>query len=303
MFKTLKTNLLVAMIASVCGFCAFAVQAQDVQIKNSDGLTLGAELTLAEGKTIADGVVLLTHGTLAHNKMEIIVNLQRLLAERGISSLAPTLSLGVDSRTGMYDCKVPATHKHSDALIEIGFWLNWLKSQGATNVVLAGHSRGGNQTAWFAARENDPVVSKVVLIAPATWSMDETSKSFKKTHNQDLAKVYGEAKAMAESGHGRDLMKGVGVLYCPGADVTADSFLDYYANDDRHHTPNLLGLINKPVLVIAGTEDTVVKGLIDAVTPMADGEKIKLHEIDGAGHFFLDFYVEDAADAMAEFIQ
>ncbi|HEY9079871.1 alpha/beta hydrolase [Magnetovibrio sp.] len=300
MFKTLKTGL-VAAVAVCCA--TFAAHAQEVSIKNADGLTLGASLELADGKTVADGVVLLTHGTLAHNKMEIIVNLQKLLAERGVSSLAPTLSLGLDSRTGMYDCKVPATHKHSDAMVEIGLWLNWLKGQGATNVVLAGHSRGGNQTAWFAARENDPAVSKVVLIAPATWNAKGMAISFEKSHKQPLAKVYGEAEAMVAAGKGAEFMKGVGVLYCPGADVTADSIVDYYVNDDRRHTPNLLPMINVPVLVIAGTKDTVVAGLIDAVEPLADGEKIQLAVIDGADHFFLDFYAEDAADRIAEFIQ
>jgi len=300
MFKTLKTSLIAVL--SLCSV-AFGAQAMDVSLKNVDGLNLSANLSLADGKTVADGVVLLTHGTLAHNKMEIIVNLQRLLAERGISSLAPTLSLGVDNRTGMYDCKVPATHKHSDAMVEIGLWLNWLKTQGATNVVLAGHSRGGNQTAWFAAREDDPVVSKVVLIAPATWTAKGAASGFEKTHKQPLSKVLTKATSMVDAGRGAEFMKGVGVLYCPGADVTAASFVDYYTPDDRMNTPTLLPLINKPVLVIAGTNDTVVKGLIEAVEPMADGEKIKLAVIDGAGHFFLDFYVEDAADAIAEFIQ
>jgi len=299
MLKTFKTGFIAAWLVC-CG--ALAAHAQDVSLKNADGLTLGATLELADGKTVADGVVLLTHGTLAHNKMEIIVNLQKLLAERGISSLAPTLSLGVDKRTGMYDCKVPATHKHSDAMVEIGLWLGWLKGQGAKDVVLAGHSRGGNQTAWFAARENDPVVSKVVLIAPATWNAKSAAKGFEKTHKQPLAKVYAQARALVDAGKGGEFMKGVGVLYCPGADVTADSFISYYEQDDRRHTPNLLPLIKVPVLVIAGTKDTVVKGLIEAVEPMVDGKKIQLAVIDGAGHFFLDFYAEDAADAIAEFL-
>jgi len=300
MFKTLKTGLVAA--ASVC-CVAFAAQAEDVSLKNAAGLGLGANLELADGKSVADGVVMLTHGTLAHNKMEIIANLQKLLAERGVSTLAPTLSLGVDSRTGMYDCKVPSTHKHSDAMVEIGLWLGWLKDHGAKDVVLAGHSRGGNQTAWFAARENDPVVSKVVLIAPATWDAQKAAQGFEKTHKQPLAKVYAEAEALVAAGKGAELMKGVGVLYCPGADVAADSFVDYYTEDERRHTPNLLALIKVPVLVIAGSKDTVVAGLIEAVEPMADGEKIQLAVVDEADHFFLDFYIEDAADAIAEFIQ
>lgn len=300
MIKTLKTSLFAASM--VC-FSAASAFAENVSLKSPDGLTLNANLQLADGKTVADGVVLLTHGTLAHNKMELIVTLQGLLAERDISSLAPTLSLGVDNRTGMYDCKVPATHKHSDAMIEIGQWVEYLKGQGASDIVVAGHSRGGNQTAWYAARENDPAVSKVVLIAPQTWYSDKEDAGFKKNHKQDLAAVFKAAQALADAGKGSEFMKGVGVLYCPGADVTADSFISYYEKDDRMHTPVLLPMIGKPVLVVAGSEDNVVKGLIEAVEPMADGEKLQMVVIDDADHFFLDFFAEDLADSIAEFVQ
>ena len=36
------------------------------------GLTLNADLTLAPGKTLADGVILITHGSLAHRDMEML---------------------------------------------------------------------------------------------------------------------------------------------------------------------------------------------------------------------------------------
>lgn len=300
MFKSLK----IAAISTIClTLGAFSAHAEDVSIKGPGGLALGANLELADGKSIADGVVLLTHGTLAHNKMEIIVALQGALAERGISSLAPTLSLGIANRTGMYDCAVPHTHKHSDALIEIGLWLNWAKDQGATNVVLAGHSRGGNQTAWFASREPDAVVSKVVLIAPATWRADKAAADFKKRHGRDLSGAYAEAEALVGAGKGGEMLKGMGTIYCAGADVTADSFVDYYTEDDRMHTPNLMGMIGKPILVIAGSDDNVVKGLVEATQPLADAGTVELVVVDGADHFFLDFYVEDAADAIEAFIQ
>ncbi|MBF0248280.1 MAG: alpha/beta hydrolase [Alphaproteobacteria bacterium] len=296
MLRTLTMAALMALSVSTA-------RAEDVFLKTTMGLTLGANLELADGKSVADGVVLLTHGTLAHNKMEIIVALQETLKERGISTLAPTLGLDVNKRQGMYDCTVPTTHKHSDAMDEIGLWLDWLKGQGARQVVLAGHSRGGNQTAWFAARENDPAVSRVVLIAPATWNADDAAKGFAKTHKQDLKGVLTRAERMIEVQHANDLMKGVGVLYCPGADVTAASFVSYYRFDDRRHTPYLIPMIEKPVLVIAGSEDTVVTGLIDAVKPLADAGKAQLVVIDGADHFFKDLYAEDVADAIAEFLQ
>ena len=46
------------------GFFSFA-QSEEIQIKHN-GLTLNGTLTLAEGKTLGDGVVVMTHGTLLH---------------------------------------------------------------------------------------------------------------------------------------------------------------------------------------------------------------------------------------------
>mgnify|MGYP000088196677 CR=1 FL=1 len=299
MLKTLK-NTSILLISVLFG--SFSAQAEDVGMTNADGLALSANLELADGKNLADGVVLLTHGTLAHGKMEIIVALQEALKDRGISSLAPTLSLGLANRTGMYDCAVPATHKHGDAMDEIGLWLDWLKGQGVKDVVLAGHSRGGNQTAWFASRNPDPVVSKVVLIAPATYDAKKAAKGFEKNHKRPLKDAMNEAQALLDAGKGDTMLKGMGVLYCPGADVTADSFVSYYRVDDRMHTPNLMGLIAKPVLVVAGSEDTVVEGLIPATQPLVDAGKVELVVVDGAGHFFRDLYIDDVADAMETFI-
>ncbi|NIR31732.1 MAG: alpha/beta hydrolase, partial [Gammaproteobacteria bacterium] len=50
----------------------------------------------------------------------------------------------------------------------IGLWLDWLKSRGARRVTLFGHSRGGAQTALYAAENDHELVEAVVLLAPAT---------------------------------------------------------------------------------------------------------------------------------------
>ena len=83
--------------------------------------------------------------------------------------------------------------------------------------------------------------------------------------------------------------------------MQATSFLSYYENDPRRNTAYLVPKINKPVLVIAGSEDTTVKGVDVKFKPLADGEKVKLLVIDGADHFFRDLYAEDVADAIEGF--
>ena len=266
------------------------------------GRMLVANLELAPGKSLRDGVVLMTHGTLAHGRMEIMSSLQQLLKERGINSLSITLSLDRSDRHGMFDCGETHTHKHTDAVDEIGQWLTWLKGRDAGKVVLLGHSRGGNQTAWFASEHDEPIIDRVVLIAPATWSAKYTAEDYRKRYHTELKPVYQRALKLVKAGKGDTLMNHTGFIYCEDATVSAESFVNYYREDKRMHTPYLLKQINKPVLVIAGSEDTVVTGLIPAVEKLADGEHITLQVIDGADHFFRDLYAEEAADHIADFM-
>jgi len=276
--------------------------AKEVKLTH-EGLTLNANFTTADGKKISDGVILITHGTLAHNGMEVIKAMQSLLAERGWNSLAINLSLGLDSRYGMYDCSVPHKHLHTDALDEIGVWLNWLKSKGAGEVVLMGHSRGGNQTAWFAAERPDAAIVKVVLLAPQTWNEEAAKESYNKRFGASAAAILARAEKLVAQGKGNHMLDKIGFIYCKDASTTAAAFVSYNKPDLRMHTPALLAKISVPVLVVAAANDKVVKGLVKAVEPLADDQKITLKIIDEANHYFLDFASEDAADRIDEFLQ
>jgi len=275
--------------------------AEEVKLAFGD-IRLSANLSLAEGKTIKDRVVLITHGTLAHSKMELIGAVQSLLNDAGHSSLAINLGLGAPEREFMYECQTPHRHIFHNAMKEIDAWLGWLASQGTGDVVLFGHSRGGNQTAWFAAENDHALVSKVVLLAPATWDQAQAEKGYRKSHRKPLAEVMARAQALIDQGKGDEMMQKTGMVYCRNATVSAASFVSYYAPDPRRHTPNLLPRITKPTLVMAGSDDTVVPGLENSVPPVlkSDGQRFEL--IEGAGHFFRDLYAEDVVDLVVEFL-
>lgn len=271
-------------------------------VRTEQSHQLLANLELAEGKHLQDGVVLMTHGTLAHGQMEIMSSLQGLLKENGINSLSINLSLGLDKRHGMYDCAVPHSHKHQDAMQEIDGWLRWLKDRNAGPVTLLGHSRGGNQTAWYASEHPSAGYDKVVLIAPATWSESKEIKGYKSRYKKSLLPILNKAQSLVKEGMGSQMMAHTDFIYCADTSVTAEAFVSYYQPDQRMHTPTLLNKINKPVMVFAGSEDKVVKGLIEAVKPLADGKHIQLQVIDGADHFFRDLYAEEITETMIEFM-
>jgi len=272
------------------------------EIKQShNGLTVNANLMMAEGKSYGDDIVLITHGTLTHKDRSTYALLQQNLADNGVSSIAINLSLGLNDRQGEYDCNVPHTHKHTDAITEIGFWLDWLKQQGATQVTLMGHSRGGNQTAWFAAENDSDLIKKVVLFAPATGGQ-QSAQEYEEKSGVPVSKVLAKANEFIQAGKGQTQMKDTDFIYCKKASVTAAAFVDYYTVNPQFHTPNLLENPKKPTLVIMGTADTVVPSLPKLMKPLADAGKIQTLMVKDADHFFLDFANEDMAAGTAEFI-
>lgn len=295
--------LSIAVAAMILFAAPSMARAEEVRLKHG-ALTLNAQLDLAAGKTLKQGLILLVHGTLAHNAMETLTALRGALNGRGLSTLAINLSLGMDDRHGMYDCKNPHRHTHLDALDEIGAWMEWLKASSAGPVALFGHSRGGNQAARFAADRSHPLLDRLILLAPATWDKTKAEKGFESRHKRPLAPDLAKAQALAKAGKASELMVGSGVLYCPGADVTAASFASYYTPDPRFDTPAVLaeGKIKVPILVMAGTDDTVVSDLPEKMKGKADGHRIKFETVDGAGHFFLDLFAEDVADLMKAFV-
>jgi len=281
---------------------AIPAHADEVKIKLKSGLTANALLDLAPGKTLKDGVILVVHGTAAHNDMDMLKNLRDILKGRGLSTLAINITLGIDDRHGMFDCRTPNTHRHLDALDEIGEWLDWLKGQGAGPVVLLGHSRGGNQSARFVAEKGHPLLTRLVLIAPATWDEKKAAEGFQRQHARPLAPDLADAQALIKAGKGDTVMPKQGVLYCATAIVTATTFASYHGADPRHDTPSILGEIKLPTLVIAGSKDTVVADLPQKMEGKADGKRVRYRLVDGADHFFLDLYGEDVADAVEKFL-
>ncbi|WP_456379740.1 alpha/beta hydrolase [Thiolapillus sp.] len=279
-----------------------SAQANEVSFKYN-GMPLRANLEKTDSWPKGP-VVLMTHGTLAHNQMEIMSTLQELFKENGISSLAINLSLGLQNRSSvMYDCATPHTHKHSDAVGEISAWMEWLRFEGIKEIVPLGHSRGGNQTAWFVAEQNEPVIHKVILVAPQVWSADYAARDYEKRYGKPLKAVLDQANALVEAGKGQQMMEHTDFLYCKDASVTAEAFASYYQPDERMDTPFLLKKIKQPVLLFIGSEDKVVKGLQEKLQNLSGSGSLNIEIMDGADHFFRDLYAEELVERAVEFIQ
>jgi pimeloyl-ACP methyl ester carboxylesterase len=281
---------------------AAPLRAEEVRIEHQ-GLDVLGNLDLAPGKSLkADGVVLLLHGTLAHNRMEIMSALQELLHERGINSLAITLGLGMNERRGLFDCTIEQDHRNEDAAEEIKSWVKWLKEKGAASITLAGHDRGGNQIAIYAAKEPDKAVRRLVLIAPLADTASSLEAEFTQRFHLPLQPVLAEAEKLVAEDQFNMLMTDVPFLVCDRAKVTAGAFVNYYGPNQNLYTPSLIPNIKLPTLVAVGDLDPLANELLPAIQGIPDAKSIRLVTIPGADHFFRDQAAENLADTIKAFL-
>ncbi len=278
---------------------ASAAETESVELPVGD-LTLTGDLVRPDDVDMSQPVVLLVHGTFAHKDVELMEALQGALAERDIASLAVTLSLGQDRREGMWDCNQPSTHRHEDAVAEIGAWVDWLGTEGYQQIVPLGHSRGGAQVALWLARVGERAdIPTAVLLAPMTEDAGTAVENYEQRFGAKLADVLAEAKAAEPD----QTLEVPGLVYCSGTNATAQSVLSYHADNPERDTPTLLTRgVSMPVLVIAASEDEVITDLPERLAPIVDETKLRLEVVEGADHLFLDFFAEDAADLIAEHI-
>lgn len=296
---TVKSYALMLIGTLMAGQCI----AEGIKLPHQ-GLTLNANLSLAPGSALSDGVVLITHGTQAHSGLELIQGLQEGLLERGRNSLAVNLSLGIDDRHGLWNCDVPSRYRHEDAVGEIGAWVDWLESRGAKDLVLMAHSRGGSQSLWYATEHDSDNIRSLVLLAPGLSTREREIDTYRQRFDKDLLPVLTRAQTLVTEGRGDTLLEGVPFLViCPETSVSASSFVSFYADDARRDTPYWLNRVNKPTLIITGSADTMVPELPDRVKPFVDGQRIQLETVEMAGHFFRDLNLEDAMDAAVAFIE
>ena len=275
-----------------------AASSEEIRLK-MNGLTVNA-LWQDQGSS---EVVLLLHGTLAHNDMDVIRGLRTALEEAGLSSMAINLSLDIDDRHGMYDCSQPHRHREEDALPELAAWIDWLKTEkGIESVVLLGHSRGGNQVAQKLATGPGETVVAGVLLAPSTWQRETAEDAYRSRFGVELGSVLKQAEELAAKGAPDSLMPDTGLLYCDPGQVSAASFLSYYRPDPSRDTPSLLPGIAVPVLVIAGSEDSVVQGLTEAMSAQTLKPGQQFAVVDGADHFFRDLFAYDVVDLIVAFL-
>lgn len=283
------------------GLMTVTASAEEVQIRYA-GKTLNANLEIADGKTLGDGVIVIVHALMQHYDTEIIRGLQERFSGAGRNSLAITLSMGIDDRRGSYECATPHRYLFQDAVDEGLAWLAWLKTQGAGPVVILGHSLGANQALKLTVEHYDPQISALVLLSPMTMGIERRRDGYKARYRIDLDKVIGQAKALAAQGKVGELMR-TDIHICPQAEVAPATLLDYYGGEPLNADPRThLGRVPVPLFIVAGSADERQPNVGAFLERFVDDKKIFLYTVESAGHFFRDLNLDEAAEETIAFL-
>ncbi|MFB9263824.1 alpha/beta hydrolase [Bradyrhizobium erythrophlei] len=293
---------LVGVLIALSFVCTAGAADQELELSVA-GRTVLATLRTPVSMGADAPLVVMTHGTLAHKDMEVIQGVAKALEQRGIASLAHTLSLGLDRRRGMYDCATRHDYVAEDAVAEIGAWVSRARSL-SQRVFVLGHSRGGNQVARYLADGETPVAA-AVLLAPVTAGAEQALRaSYAATYGKPIEPLLEQATTAVAAGRGGEWMDVPGFIYCRNAVVTPRAFLSFYGAGPNQDTASLIAQSKVPVLVLAATKDSVVSDVMASFAPLvaASRGRVQLEKIEDADHFFRDLFAEDAADRIAEFI-
>ena len=294
----MKFNSFLVPLCSFVLFCSVVgstvLIAEPIQMKHGD-LRLNASYQTADNKS--NPFFLILHGTFGSHEMEIISTMQTLLTDEGYGSLAITLSLGEDNRSGFFDCSHTIISTHDNAELELGFWMKQIKSWGYNSINLVGHSRGGAQIASYAKNHKENI-NKLFLIAPQVWGKHHQQDNFQSPLKLPLDDVLKKLQANPQM-----RLKNQQVLHCSNAIVTSESFLSYYDEFPEKNTPTIIKTTTIKTKIYLGDSDPLSKKLLAQNDIFEANENIETQMIEDADHFFRDFAIEDIVSDMLEEVQ
>lgn len=174
---------------------------------------------------------------------------------RGHDVITSITKLDKDSPKGHTSVMMGAgREKFKDCIYDIDAGITFLKSQGFTQIFIAGISTGANKVCYYAGTRKDPGIAGIILVSPIS---DVAIKI------NELGDSYAAAIRKAES----TVKKGKGELLAEGLDympLTPNRFLSLYKENSsedvfpyyqKNPKFNVLKKITIPMMVILGGAD------------------------------------------------
>lgn len=229
-----------------------SVRAEDrVVTLSTQGVVGLADLDEA-GRATNTPIVVIIHDAQSHKDAEPIRRLRQALVERGVSVIAPTLTLGVDRRAGAIDCRQVQGRTLADMVPEVEDWVNYARTTGTRKVFVAGIGMGANLVARYLMVA--PTVAGAVFIDPHGKAEDELAEEdYERRYGAPVSTILAEAESMMATQRPDKGFDVPGFLNCASARITARAFMSFYAPDPKRDTLSLMPSIRTPVLVL-GTQ-------------------------------------------------
>ena len=139
-----------------------------------------------------------------------------------------------------------------------------------------------------------------MLIASGLSRNERNIENYKKDTGLDLTKLLAQFSELPQDQY-IDVPK---FIYCDNPRVTAGAFVSEYAANPLHSAPyNVEKIKELPILVIGGSEDTVVPDIEADFESLSSQSNLSVEVIDGADHFFRDLYADDVATMVVDLIE
>lgn len=240
--------------------------AEAVQMEVRSGIRAGAEYLHGQP---AKPAVLLLHGFLQTHNFPTLASLARGLHDAGYTTLTPTLSLGIPGRKQSLACEALHRHTLEDDVSEIALWVNWLKSHGHRDIVLAGHSFGSMQLLAYLSGKYDPAIRGYVGASLVETQMGEQPRARlieslkKKIKQDDRGPVSGR------------------LSFCKKFFATPSSLLSYARWDQSRTLAALRAYHGEKLLIMGGADDRLGHRWLKTLKDTG----VRLIVVEGASHF------------------
>jgi len=230
--------------------------------------------------------VLLIHGFLQTREFSTVATLADNLHDAGYTVLAPTLSLNIPLRKQSLPCEAIHRHALEDDVAEIALWVNWLKAQGHSRIVLFGHSFGSLQSLAYLSTQPDPAVKAYIGASLVEAQIGSTDRRALIVQLEERLRR-----------HQRDLVNQP-LSFCRKYTSTPEGLLSYVRWDQAR---TLAALKQAPVrtLLIMGNSDNVLgHNWLKALQHI----QARIVVIGGATHFMDGEHEFDLLDRTLEFL-
>lgn len=259
-----------------------AIHAETLHLPYANGKILNAEYLSGDIKRPA---ILVLHGFLQTNEFLATQSIINSLSALGYTVVGPNFSLGIPDRRQSMQCQAPHRHTFEEDLREIDFWVNWLRKQGYSKVIIVGHSWGSQHGLGYV--ETHPQAPIMAVIAVSLVHVEQATAIRNKQIKQARNRV---------EHHDKSLQAYV-LSFCKAFMATPQSYLSYARWDDARVIDSLGALQQRqlPIYVVVGSQDNRID---DNWVQVLRAHSFQTTVIEGANHFFSSMHEFELSDRL-----